>query len=191
MRAEAAHLASDRAIDVRRREHRPALAETQLRGSGAGRGFVSLRQRRQPGDQPDKLAAIGRSDPGRALAAWRELRSAILATRSFYTPHRALLDEANRQIAELMADAELAAGTQHGHERARAWHAARLAQDEAPKLGWTLVALFGLIAWVGCAVGLLLRGIGDDDRLRPRAALAWAVGVAVGLAAFFLGLGRA
>ena len=39
----------------------------------------------------DKLAAIGRDDPTRALAAWREVRSAILATRSFYTPHRALL----------------------------------------------------------------------------------------------------
>lgn len=139
----------------------------------------------------DKLAAIGRADPARALAAWRELRSAILATRSFYTPHRALLDEANARIAELMADAELAAGTQHAREQARAWHAARLEQDEAPSVAWTLVALLGLAAWIACALGLLLRGVGDDDRLRPRVALAWAAGVAVGLALFFLGLARA
>jgi hypothetical protein len=139
----------------------------------------------------DKLATIGRDDPSRALAAWRELRSAILATRSFYTPHRALLDEANARIADLMADAEVAAGTQHAREKARAWHAARLAQDEAPSVAWTLVALFGLAAWIGCALGLLLRGVGDDDRLRPRVALAWALGVAAGLAVFFLGLARA
>jgi hypothetical protein len=139
----------------------------------------------------DKLATIGRDDPSRALAAWRELRSAILATRSFYTPHRALLDEANARIAELMADAEVAAGTQHAREKARAWHAARLAQDEAPSVTWTLVALFGLAGWIGCALGLLLRGVGDDDRLRPRIALAWAAGVAAGLALFFLGLARA
>ncbi|HEX6836332.1 MAG TPA: hypothetical protein VF334_07140 [Polyangia bacterium] len=139
----------------------------------------------------EKLAAIGREDPARALAAWRELRSALLATRSFYTPHRALLDEANARIADLMADAELAAGTQHARDRARAWHAARLAQDEAPSVAWTLVALFGLAAWIACALGLLLRGVGDDDRLRPRVALVWAAGVAVGLALFFLGLARA
>ena len=139
----------------------------------------------------DKLAAIGRDDPPRALAAWRELRSAILATRSFYTPHRALLDEANARIAELMADAELAAGAQPEREPARAWHAARLAQDEAPSVAWTLVALVGLGAWIGSALGLFMRGIGDDDRLRPRVALRWALGVAGGLALFFLGLARA
>ncbi len=139
----------------------------------------------------DKLAAIGRQDPARALVAWRELRSAILATRSFYTPHRALLDEANARIADLMADAEVAAGKEHARDKARAWHAARLAQDEAPSVAWTLVALAGLGAWIGCALGLCVRGVGDDDRLRPRAALAWALGVGGGLALFFLGLARA
>ncbi|HEY2748379.1 MAG TPA: hypothetical protein VGL86_27335 [Polyangia bacterium] len=139
----------------------------------------------------DKLAAIGRQDPARALAAWRELRSALLATRSFYTPHRALLDEANARIADLMADAEVKAGKQQVRDEARAWHAARLAQDEAPSVFWTLVALLGLGAWIGCALGLCLRGVGDDDRLRPRAALAWALGIGAGLALFFLGLGRA
>jgi hypothetical protein len=139
----------------------------------------------------DKLAAIGRADPARALAAWREVRSAILATRSFYTPHRALLDEANARIADLMADAELASGAEHARDKARAWHAARLAQDEAPSVAWTLVALLGLAGWIGSAVGLLLRGVGDDDRLRPHIALGWALGVGAGLALFFLGLARA
>jgi hypothetical protein len=145
----------------------------------------------------DKLAAIGRDDPKRALVAWRELRSAIMATRSFYTPHRALLDEANDRIAAMMADAEIlpdweaAAGLQHAREKAKAWHAARLAQDEAPSVAWTLVALVGLALWIACALGLFVRGVGDDDRLRARVAIAWAVGVVAGLTMFFVGLARA
>jgi hypothetical protein len=117
------------------------------------------------------------------------VRSAILATRSFYTPHPALLAEANGHIADLMADADAAAGTPRSS--ARAWHAARLAQDYAPSLPWTLLALVGLAGWIGCAVGLLLRGVGDDDRLRPRVALAWAAGTVAGLALFFVGLSQA
>jgi hypothetical protein len=136
----------------------------------------------------EKLAAIGRAehnDLARALAASRELRSACLATRSFYTPHRALYEEANARIADLMAAADTS------KPDARAWHAARLAQDESPSLAWTLVALAGLVLWIGSALGLLLRGIGDDDRLQPRRALAWALALAAGLALFFLGLARA
>jgi hypothetical protein len=152
----------------------------------------------------DRLAAIGRDEPARALPAWREVRSAILATRSFYTPHPALLAEANAHIADLMADAEAAAGRSRdlgsaalgaarspGWAQARAWHAARLAEDYAPSVGWTVLALVGLAGWIGCAVGLLLRGLGDDDRLRPRVALAWAAGTVAGLALFFVGLSQA
>lgn len=141
----------------------------------------------------DKLAAIGRSEPVygvRALAAWREARSAILATRSFYTPRRALLEEADGHIAAAMADAEHPAD-EAARAKAERWHAARLADHPAPSLGWTLVALFGLGAFIGCAVGFFWRGIGPDDRLRGSAALGWALGLFAGLVLFFLGLVRA
>jgi hypothetical protein len=127
------------------------------------------------------------SDPKRALAAWREVRSAILATRSFYTPNRTLLDEANRQIARLTAAIEGsgAAGD--------AWHAARLAEAEreAPSVGWSIVALVGLFLWLGAAAGLFLAGFDANDAIRRRPALVAAVGVAVGLTLFFVGLARA
>ena len=141
----------------------------------------------------DKLAGIGRSEPldsVRALAAWREARSAILATRSFYTPRRALLDEADAHIAALMADAEHPADAE-ARAKAERWHLLRLADHPAPALSWTLLALFGLLAWIGCAVGFFLRGIGPDDRLRNRAAVIWALGIAAGLTLFFIGLARA
>lgn len=143
----------------------------------------------------DALAEMGREQTGDGrrspyeLAAWREVRSAILATRSFYTPRRELLDEANARIAALMAQAE---EPSRGSINDRtAWHAARLAQDDAPSVAWSIVALVGLAAWIGSAAAFFLRAVDERDKLRPRPAIAWALGVALGLALFFLGLARA
>jgi hypothetical protein len=44
---------------------------------------------------------------------------------------------------------------------------------------------------VGAAVGFLLRGLDENDRLRPRAALRWAIVLAAGMAAFLIGLASA
>jgi hypothetical protein len=140
----------------------------------------------------DALADIGRAggpNSSDALDAWRKLRGAVLATRSIYTPHPDLLDEANQHIAVLMAGAEPA--TRGTLEERRAWHAARLTQDDAPSVGWTLIALAGLAAWIGCALGFALRGLDEEDRLRKRPALLWAAGVALGLTLFFVGLAHA
>ena len=137
----------------------------------------------------DELARLGRAGGAEELAAWREARSAILATRSFYTPRRELLDEANARIAILMAQAD---DPKRGSvEDRRAWHAARLAQDDAPSVAWSIVALLGLAAWIGSAVGFFLRAVDERDKLRPRAAVSWALGVGLGLVLFFLGLSRA
>jgi hypothetical protein len=135
------------------------------------------------------LAEAGRAGGPDALAAWREARSAILATRSFYTPSRALLDEANARIAELTADAEPA--SRGSVEERRAWHAARLAQDDSPSVAWTLVALLGLAAWIAGAALFFLRAVDEQDRLRSRPAALFALVVAGGLVLFFLGLARA
>ncbi len=137
----------------------------------------------------DTLATEARSGGDQSLVLWRELRSAILAIRSFYTPHKDLLAEANQHIAQLMAAQEN--DTRGSEPERRAWHTARLAQDDAPSVGWTVIALLGLAAWIGCAAAFFTRAIGEDDRLRPRPALIFACGIALGLALFFIGLARA
>jgi hypothetical protein len=137
----------------------------------------------------DGLAAVARAGGPNELAAWRETRSAILATRSFYTQRTDLLSEANARIAQLLAGVE---PDSRGTLEARtAWHAARLAEDDAPSVGWTLVALLGLGGWIGGALGFFLRGVDERDKLRPRPAIACALGVAFGLALFFVGLAKA
>jgi hypothetical protein len=132
----------------------------------------------------ESLAAEARENGPDALANWREVRSAILGTRSFYTPHRALLDEANEQIAILTARAD-------NKPDALAFHRARLAEDYAPSAAWSLAALVGLLVWLSAAVVFAVRGLDERDRLRARPALACAVAVAAGLALFFVGLSHA
>jgi hypothetical protein len=137
----------------------------------------------------DALADAGRAGGPDAPLAWQEVRAAILATRSFYTPHPELLNEANQALAQLMAERDSPA---RGPVTARQkWHAERLARDEAPSVGWSLVAIFGLFAWIGAAVLFILRAIDDEDRIRPRLASLLALGLVVGLSLFFLGLARA
>ena len=129
----------------------------------------------------------GKPEP--ALSAWRELRASILATRSFYTPSPERLARANEHIARLAADTE-SPTVDPGADRAarERWHAARLAESDAPSVPFTLLALLGLGAWIGCAVGFLRHALDDEDRLVPAPALRWSLGVVLGFAAFLVGL---
>jgi len=143
----------------------------------------------------DALVADGRKNDADSLSAWREVRSAILATRSFYVPHPDLLTEADHRIAELSADAELQGKPDAAAQRpvAVAWHQQRLDESnaDAPHVGWSVLAILGLCAWLGGALGFLTRAVGADDRLQPKPALVWAASIAFGLALFYLGLARA
>jgi hypothetical protein len=118
-----------------------------------------------------------------SLQAWQEARSAILATRSCYTPHPELLAEANEAIARMMAEKD--------PKHSREWHAARLEKDDAPSVGWTIIALLGLGAWIAAAVLFILRAIDENDRLRPKIAVGMALLLLFGLTLFFVGLAHA
>jgi hypothetical protein len=133
-------------------------------------------------------------DRATALAAWQGVRGSILSTRSFYTPFEERLEPANRRIAALMAawEAELAAaGGPPPPPDPAAWHLARLSHDEAPSVGWTMVALLGLGAWLGGAALFAWRGVDGEDRLVPRTAGVAGLLVAAGLLVWMLGLHNA
>jgi hypothetical protein len=125
-----------------------------------------------------------------ARRAWEGVRGAILATRSTYTPNGGRLESTNQHIAALLAREEGPVDGKSEPERT-AWHLAVLTRDDAPRVSWTLLALAGFVGWIGGAFAFIYRGIGDDDRLRPRAALRAAILVVAGYAAFFVGLARA
>jgi len=144
-------------------------------------------------DAYDRLETFAREAEARgnragALAAWRAIRSSVVATRSFYTPFPARLAAADERIAALMAADEVAADPKKDEAAARAFHAALLARDDSPKLSWTILALAGFAAWVGGGFWFARRGVGADDKLVRREAIRAGVAIVVGLAAWMLGL---
>jgi hypothetical protein len=134
-------------------------------------------------------AATQAGDAELALMAWRAVRSSCLATRSFYVPQRARLGRANQAIATLMARTEDPA-TDPGKDEAarRAWHLALLERDEAPSVGWSLLAVLGFATWVGGGFWFAFRGLDGEDRLVKREAGRAGVLVAIGMVVWALAL---
>ena len=131
----------------------------------------------------DRLAEIATAaeaehDTERALAAWRAIRGAILSARSVYVPHRDRLARANDAIAALTA----ASG------RGRP---ASLDPPERPRVAWTLLALFGWLAWTGGAFVFAVRALDEEDRVIPAAARLWGTVVVLGFGSFVIGLALA
>ncbi|PRQ02251.1 hypothetical protein ENSA5_24870 [Enhygromyxa salina] len=103
-----------------------------------------------------------------ALAAWRELRGALLGTRAIGVVDPEQLRAANLAIVELMARQAAAASVPSERER---W-AAELDEDLGSRWQSLLAAAcFG--GWlIGC-VGFFVQGIDAKGRLDPRPALRW------------------
>lgn len=133
--------------------------------------------------------AEAEGDTAGALSAWRAIRAAILATRSFYIPHEDRLAAADRRIAALMAagppppiDAEL---TQRERE---AEYFELLERPLGPSIPWSIAALAGFVAWAGAAFAFSHRAIDSGDGLVPKEARRWAAVWALGFALFCVGL---
>jgi hypothetical protein len=135
-----------------------------------------------------RLVALTAADPPHALAAWRAVRGAAVATASLWTPHAGDLAAANAAIAALAAD-DPASATALGPDRATrlAWHQTRLGRptrpDPAPA-GLAIAGIAGCLAGIGL---LIRRGITDAGRLVRRPAALAAALIIAGVAAFLLG----
>lgn len=145
----------------------------------------------------ERLADIARSaeqdgDRERALAAWRSVRGAILASRSFYIPHSPRLSEANAHIATLMSELPPPAiDAARSPEERRAAESDRLGELRDAALAFRLLALLGLATWIFAAWGFVTRAIDEDDRIIGASARLWGTAWIVGFGAFVLGLALA
>jgi hypothetical protein len=116
-----------------------------------------------------------------ALIAWRELRSAILATRTIDVVDPELLEVANTQIVQLMVAEAREAGSTADGER---W-AAELDEDpQGTSRGRSLTAAACFAAWLVACIGFFMRAIDGKGRLEPRLALRWGAAVLVLLVAW-------
>ncbi|MDY0001347.1 MAG: hypothetical protein RBU30_08650 [Polyangia bacterium] len=187
-------------------EERRALSRTDPKERSEGLKEAVVRYRRAarfyaPGNgyverSLGRLQAIGLlaeqgGDLETALEAYRSVRRAILGARSFYTPHKGHLARANARIALLMAAQEEPQAEPETLAKREAWHRAQLSRDQAPSVGWAILALFGFFGWVGAAVGFVFGAVTPEDRLKGRQALIWGAAILAGLLVWLLGLTRA
>lgn len=141
-----------------------------------------------------KLGALGKAaeragDVGLALDAYRAIRGAIMATRSFHVPERQRLLAADERIASLMAELPRPpSDTGKSYAELRREHLTLLSADPGPQLGWTLLLLAGFVLWVTAVFGFSMRAIDDADRFIPRAARRWGALIVVGFGLFVLGM---
>jgi hypothetical protein len=133
-----------------------------------------------------------KGDSERALLAYRSLRGAIMATRSFYMPEPARLRAANQRIAALMSE-QPAPGMDAGKSKAQLQreHLALLEAVPGPNVFWTCVLLCGFFGWVAAAFAFSARAIDDADRWVVPEARRWGALIALGFGLFVLGMALA
>jgi hypothetical protein len=118
--------------------------------------------------------ALGEDGVQTALMAYREVRRALLATRSWGIPHEDLFAQANQRIAALMAEQEIAFGTDlSGQGEQEAYHLALLERVPGPDPLRANLAALAFVGWIVASGGFVLRALDAHGRLRPRPALRW------------------
>lgn len=124
-----------------------------------------------------RLFAIGDAadedgDPVLALAAYREARGALLASRVLAVPHAEARAELDVRIARLMAAQERRFGTDSANGAdLEAHHLALLSETPGPEPVPATIAAATFVAWVVASVAVLWRGVDGNGRARPRAAV--------------------
>jgi hypothetical protein len=138
----------------------------------------------------EQLAAASeaRGERARALAAYRSLHAAIMATRSFYTPHREQLARADDKIASLMASEPPAAIDAQRSEADRKADYLELLEAHDPNPFGVLLAFAGFVTWVGSAVVFLSWGVDREGRILRAVAKRSVLCLLLGWIAFAVGL---
>jgi hypothetical protein len=140
------------------------------------------------GEAYDRLAHLARSDPRNALAAWRAVRSASLATRGLWTPHADQLAQADAAIAKISSEDPEAARASGADVAARlAFHQSRLGSP-GPSRGAVAVAVLGILGWLGGIGWLVAKAVDAKGRLVRRGAISGAATAILGVVAWAAGL---
>jgi hypothetical protein len=127
-----------------------------------------------------RLIALANADHRHALAAWRSVRSAALATRGLWQPHADDLMAANAQIAELASrDPEGALSAGADAAARKAFHVERLGRSTGPAPGGVFLAVLGIAAWL-TGIGVALRGpVKPGVAVAALGTIGWVIGLAI------------
>jgi hypothetical protein len=178
-RAEAARELEDLELEI---EHLGRAA--RWRAPVLGHDEQAIARLVEIGEEREATGEDGTSD---ALVAYREARGSLLATRSWGVPQPELFDDLNHRIARLMAEQERRFGTDVGGEGdPEAYHYGLLGEVPGGDPIRGNLAALAFVAWIGAAVGFVLRGIDEDGKLRAKAAVRWGSAFVVLLGAWAL-----
>lgn len=126
----------------------------------------------------DALLEIGMDDgphgpsPDLSLRALESLRSAILVTRSVYTPYADTLPEVERRIASLRGqEAASRSGSDPVAEAERQLTLLRASRDRTPNAVWSLVVTVAFALWIALTWLFIRSAFGGDTKRRRRSAL--------------------
>ena len=134
-----------------------------------------------------ELEAEGDADG--ALLAWRSLSGGIAATRYLYSGAHPAHENANDQIARLMAmDRSAAIDASLSAKQLAADHRRLLSEEASPAPIWGVLLLLGMGGWVGALVLLARRGFDSTGRFQWASARGPLWGALLGFVSFALGL---
>ena len=138
---------------------------------GLGHDTQAFERLVEIGEETD---ASGPDGTEQSLAAYREVRGALLATRTWGVPRPELFEQMNERIARLMARQESELGTDvSGTGDPYAYHLALLQEVPGPEPVRANLAAFAFVGWLFASAGFVLRGLDAKGRIRPRSALRW------------------
>ncbi len=128
-------------------------------------------------------------DVAGALLAWRSLSGGLAATRYLYSGSNPARENANDQIARLVAmDGRAAIDATLSVEQLTADHRRLLTEEVSPDPWWGTLLLLGMAVWVGALVLMAWRGFDSTGRFRWASARGPLGGALVGFVSFVLGL---
>ncbi|HIE64822.1 MAG: hypothetical protein ABGX83_07520 [Nitrospira sp.] len=137
----------------------------------------------------ERLWEIGRdleeTDMKLALIAYRSLRSAFYATRSFYTPGRSWIDRTDEKIADLMALAPPSSEKSKKMSQAERRDEALtiLKRPMRPYVGWSILLEIGFWGWITGTLLFIFRAFNTEHQWNMRRGVFWG-----GIAIFFYAL---
>jgi hypothetical protein len=131
----------------------------------------------------------GEDDTQLALAAYREVRRALLATRTWGVPDPDRFAYVNERIAHLMAEQERRFETDVGGTGdPYAYHLGLLNQIPGPDPWPANLAALAFLGWLVASAGFVLRSIDARGRLVPRPAVRWGLASLALLVAWMVAL---
>ena len=128
-----------------------------------------------------------------ALEAYRSLRSAFYASRSFYTPGLPWINRSDKKIAGLMAEADpYSEEDQKKSLEQRTQEAlAILKKPMKPDPLWSIVVVVGLLGWVSGVLLFILKAFRGGTQVMLKQGFLWGTVVVFFYALWIVGMMRA